>query len=156
MVSEYGFRVKVKGYVLNCFGYSFLLLISLSACGARSSADELARELQTVSSWVATARMTGEAWANGAVPKAYAGRALHKAQQTIHEEIDSIRELSSASTPDARAALLERLQALERAAGQMGMEVEQEDRAALAEQLKQLSAEEQKIKKFKGSGGGQQ
>ena len=139
------------------FGCSILLLIGLSACGARSSADEVARELKTVSSWAATARMTGEAWANGAVPKAYATRTLREAAQTIHEEIDTIRELSSTSTPDAgSAALLERLQALERAAGQMAMAVEQEDRAALAEQLRQLSAEEQNIKGFKESGGGQQ
>jgi hypothetical protein len=135
------------------FGCSILLLISLSACGARIPADELASELQTVSSWAATARMTGEAWMNSAVPKAYATRTLREAQQTIHEEIDTIRKLSSASMPDTSAALLERLQALERVAGQMATAVEQEDRAALTEQLKQLSAEEQKIKSFKESGG---
>ncbi len=52
-------------------GSPLLLLIILSACSSKSSADELTKDLQKVTSWAATADMVGDAWTHGNVPTAY-------------------------------------------------------------------------------------
>lgn len=45
---------------------NFLLLLPLfTACSSQSSASELTKELQTVTSWAATAQMVGDAWTRG-------------------------------------------------------------------------------------------
>ena len=123
---------------------SLALLTVLTACGAQSSADDLATELETVTSWAATAHMVGDAWINGTVPTAYAKQTLEAAQQSLQEEMDTLAQGSTVPS-DRRTKLLETLQSLEQTVGQMATAVEQEDRAALTQQMQQLSTEEQTI-----------
>lgn len=63
---------------------SLLLLLNLlTACSSQSSTDKLAKELQTVKSWTATAHMVADAQIHGDVPTAYAKHTLEKAQEGI-------------------------------------------------------------------------
>lgn len=137
---------------------SLFLLTLLTACSSKSSADELAKELQTVTSWAATAHMVGDAWTRGVVPTAYAKQTLEKAQKELHKEID---KLTQKSDPQDRATLQEQLRRLESTVGQMSTAVEQGNRTALAklvadiaQQLKQLSREEQTISTLAKTAGG--
>lgn len=119
-----------------------LLLTLLAGCSNKSSKDELTKELQTVTSWAATAQMTGDAWSRGSVPTAYAKQTLSTAQEKLHEETDT---LLTSTDSTQRRTILEHLQRLETTVKQMSRAVEQGDHAALAQELKQLSTQEQII-----------
>ncbi len=146
--------------LLNKIGGSLLLLTLLTACSGKSEADKLTKELQTVSSWAATAEMTGEAWMQGNVPTAYAKQTLSTAQKKLHKQTEAIARLSYDPTQLSR--ILEHLQLLESTVGQMSTAVEQKDRTALArldaditQQLQQLSSQKQSIKTLAKTAGGQ-
>jgi hypothetical protein len=123
-----------------------LLLMLLTACINKSSEDKLANELQTITSWSATAQMVGEAWVRGAVPTVYAKQTLSTAQQELQKETDMLVRLSITSTQ--RPTLLENLQRLNQTVGQMSTAAQQTDRTRMSQKIKQLVLEEQKIKKF--------
>lgn len=133
----------------------WLLLTMLTAC-TQSPTDELATELQTVESWTATAHMAGDAWVRSAVPTAYTKQTLQTAQKELKKEADTVVQLQPApDTTPSRAALLKELQHLEQMLEQMSAAVEREDRTAMAEQLRQLVAEEQAINALAKAAGGQ-
>ena len=67
-----------------------MLTLALACC-TRFPADQLKTELQTVTSWTATARMVGEAWLKGSVPRAYAAQTLLAAEETLQEETRTIQ-----------------------------------------------------------------
>ena len=117
-----------------------LLLTLLTACSNKSS-DDVTKELEAVTSWAATAQMTGDAWIRGAVPTAYAKQTLSTAQKELHKETDTLTSINSTQ----RRTLLEHLQRLEMIVNQMSTAVAQGNHTALAQQLKQLSAEKQTI-----------
>ena len=58
-----------------------LILILLTSCNTKTSAEEITKEMQNVSSWAATAKMVGDAWLRGAVPSKYAKQTLRKAHE---------------------------------------------------------------------------
>ncbi len=130
-----------------------MLLTLLSACSSKSSGNDLAKELETVTSWAATAHMVGDAWIHGSVPTAYAKQTLSTAQKKLHKQTDTLAHSSTDSTQ--RRAILEQLQCLESTVGQMSMAVEQKDKTAIAQQLKHLSTQEQTISTLAKFAGGQ-
>lgn len=123
-----------------------LLLALLTACSSKSSSEELTKELQTVSSWTATAEMVGNAWVRGAVPTAYAKKTLSTAQQELQKETGTLVQLSTA--PTQRSTLLKNLQLLEKTVGQMSTAVEQADHHKMTQEIQKLSMAAQKIKTF--------
>ena len=132
---------------------SLLLLLALTCC-TRSPADQLKTELQTVTSWVATARMAGESWLKGTVPHAYAAHTLRMAEASLQEEAKTIQEQqASGGTTALHAALAAQALKLGQSVEQMRAAVERRDGSSLAQLLKQLEAEEQAAKAL-GEGGG--
>jgi hypothetical protein len=122
-----------------------ILLASLAACNSQSPADRLRKELQTVASWAATSRMVGEALQNGKVPSAYAARTFEAAGQNLQEESRTLEK--SADIPAAgRADLQAQIARLEQIVRQLKAAAEGKDNAALAQQVEQLTAEEQSLK----------
>jgi uncharacterized metal-binding protein len=81
-------QLKRQIGLLNNIGSSLLLLTLMTACSGKSEADKLTKELQTVTSWAATAEMTGEAWIQGNVPTAYAKQTLSTAQKKLHKQTE--------------------------------------------------------------------
>lgn len=124
----------------------WLLLTLLTACSNKSSKEQLANELQTITSWSATAQMVGEAWVRGAVPTVYAKQTLSTAQQELQKETDTLAQLSI--PPTQRPTLLENLQRLDQTVGQMSTAAQQTDRTGMAQEIQKLALEKQKIKKF--------
>src|SRR3982751_4038212 len=97
--------LKKRRSYLKKMRFRFLLptvLIFLNACSFQSAPDKLRQELQTISSWAATARMVGEALMNGQVPSAYAARAFEAALQELQAE-DKTLEQSSDIPAEQRA-----------------------------------------------------
>lgn len=127
-----------------------VLLISLSACSSQSPADKLRQELQTVSSWVSTSRMVGEALQNGKVPNAYAARTLEAAGQNLQEESRTLEKSSDIPT-EGRANAQAQIARLQQIIGQLKASVEGKDTASLSKEMEKLALEEQSLKSsFKG------
>lgn len=131
-----------------------LLLLLLSSC-SHAPADQLKIELQTVTSWAATAHMVSEAWLKGDVPHAYAMRALRTAQETIQEEAQTAQEQKAEGVAALQSSLVGQARSLEQLIAQMRAAIEKRDGETLAQLLKQLEAEEQAIKSLDKSGGAQ-
>jgi TolA-binding protein len=129
----------------NKFLWPSLLLGLLTSCSNHSSA-QLSKELQTVTSWAATANMVDHTWIQGAVPTVYAKQTLQTAQQELQKEISTLREPQSfTATKQNRVALLEHLHRLQQILEQMSTTVDQGNSTAMPQQLRQLSMEAQKI-----------
>ena len=122
-----------------------ILLISLNACSSQSAADKLRKELQTVSSWVSTSHMVGEALQNGKVPNAYAARTLEAAGQNLQEESRTL-EKSSDIPAEGRANAQAQIARLQQIIGQLKTSVEGKDTALLSKEMEQLALEEQSLK----------
>lgn len=129
-----------------------LFLLAFTCC-AKSPADQLKAQLQTVTSWTATARMVGEAWLKGYLPHAYTARTLRTAQETISEEAKTIQGENPSEVAELHASVLGQARSLEQLIGQMRAAVENRDGSALSQQLKQLEGEEETIKALAKSGG---
>lgn len=123
-----------------------LLVTLLTACSNKSSKDQLTNELQTITSWSATAQMVGEAWVRGAVPTVYAKQTLLTAQQELQKETNTLAQLSI--PPTQRPTLLEDLQRLEQTIGQMSTAAQQTNQTGMVQEIQKLALEKQKIKKF--------
>src|SRR4051812_44840225 len=90
----------LTGLMLLCFALTI-------SCRERSSSVELKDEMETVSSWAATAQMVGEEWTRGSIPAAYAQRTLRTTLETFERETESINKLSAAGQ-ELRTELLGR------------------------------------------------
>ncbi|MBW4635128.1 MAG: hypothetical protein KME30_25490 [Iphinoe sp. HA4291-MV1] len=124
----------------------FFLILYITSCSSKKSTEELTKELETVSSWTATAHMVSEAWLRDAVPTAYAQQTLKTTQKELQKETDNLSKLSI--PPKQQQTTLKLIQELKYTVGQMSAAVEQKDRSAIATQLKQLLTEEQTIHKL--------
>lgn len=129
-----------------------LVLLALTSC-TRSPAAQLKSELQTISSWTATARMTGEMWLKGNVPDAYASRTLRTAQESLQEEVKTIDEEQPAGTLTPSSTLAANGRELVQLIKQMRESVEDRNESNVAQLLKQLEAEEQAVKAMNEEGG---
>ena len=103
-----------------------------------------------MASWAATARMAGEEWLKGSVPRAYAAQTLRAAEETLQEEAQAIQGQRAEGAAALQTSLLERTQAISQALGQMRAAVEGGDKRALAQLLEQLGAEERAVKSLAG------
>lgn len=119
-----------------------LLLTILSACSSKSSSDELAKELQNVKSWTATAHLVGDTWMRGDVPTSYAKQTLSKTRKELQNELNNLSENAPAQN---RTTIVIQLQRLQETVEQMSKAVEQKDPRAMQQQIQQLSAQEQSI-----------
>ena len=137
--------LQVKGMLL--------LLTLLTACSSKSSGNDFAKELETVTSWVATAQMAGEAWINGNVPTVYAKKTLSKVRKRLHSETDTLAH--SSTDLRQRSDVSRNIERIESTVGQMSRAVEQKDRNALAKQLQQLSTQQQTLTTLAKTAGGQ-
>ena len=129
-----------------------LLAFVLTGC-AKRDADQLKSELQTVSSWTATARMTGEAWLKQALPRAYTAQTFRIAGETMQEEMKTIRERPGGGAAEPWASLFNQAGMVGQLTERMREAVEKRDDQALDQLLKQLETQEQAIKALAKSGG---
>lgn len=113
--------------------------IACAACGASAQAAT-GDEIKTVSSWAATAGTACEAWLRQQVPDAYAEQTLQAAAQSLDEENAALTKLEPSQQ---RAALITHLQQLSPLLQTMVQALKQRDRAALADDLGMLRAEQQ-------------
>jgi hypothetical protein len=117
--------------------FVFFLTLLTTSCSQKTSAEDMQQELDTLTSWAATAHMVGEAWASNSVPKTYAQQTLKTTREKLQQEIGT---LSKASIPSLqRQTILKSLEQLQATIGQMSTAVAHKDRTALTTQLKQLS-----------------
>ena len=132
--------------------YSLVLVLALAGC-THSPEDQLKAELQTITSWAATARMASEQLLKGAVPRPYVVQTLQAAAETLQEEAQTSQGVKADATAAAaglQASLLDRTQSLGQSVGQMRAAVESKDDQALAQLLEQLKGEEQAVKSLAG------
>nr|WP_322656442.1 hypothetical protein [Dendronalium sp. ChiSLP03b] len=133
--------------------YFLLLLLLLTACGSKSTKDELSKELTSVKSWAATAHFVGDAWIRKAVPTSYVKQTLVKTQEELKTETETLSKLS---IPTAnRSAIFKSLQQLQDTVSQMSKAVEKKNYQAVAQQIQQLSHQEQAIAKLSMTAGEQ-
>ncbi|MBH8574880.1 hypothetical protein I8752_18000 [Nostocaceae cyanobacterium CENA369] len=133
--------------------YFLLLLLLLTACGSKSTKDELSKELQSVKSWTATAHFVGDAWIHKAVPTTYVKQTLDKTQQELKTQTEELSKLSIPSSN--RGAILKSLQQLQDTVSQMSKAVENNNYPAVTQQVQQLSHQEQAIAQLSLAAGGQ-
>ena len=119
-------------------------LTSLSvACSNSNPSADLQKEVKTIVSWIETARAVGEAWKNGSIPSAYAGRTFHTAQESLQQEIKTIQSLS---IPDAaKITLSTQLQLVQTSIGQAALSIENNDRPAFEKSLTELTTARQSL-----------
>jgi hypothetical protein len=127
------------------------LLCALSSCNKDAERAAATRdEMQTISSWAATARRVGEAWLGASLPTAYAQRTLQTVQQQLQEEMDTLSKSAHGSTEQGLKAL-EQARNLKTIVERMQALVGQADRAAMTRQLDQLSSQQQSFDALKES-----
>jgi uncharacterized protein Yka (UPF0111/DUF47 family) len=118
------------------YAWMILLLATTTACGTQPSSQDLNKELRTVNSWAATAKMVSLAWLHNRVPEAYTKQTLHKTQETLHQELDTIAKVAPLKHRDTA---LQQVTQLEQTVQQMETQVDQQNRTALTQTLQDLS-----------------
>ncbi|MCY6488900.1 hypothetical protein [Leptolyngbya sp. GGD] len=113
-----------------------LLLLATTACRTQPSTQKLTEELKTVNSWATTANMVSLAWLQNRVPQVYTKQTLHKTQETLHQELDTIAKVAPSQN---RATAIHQVTQLEQIVQQMETQVDQQNRAALTRTLQDLS-----------------
>jgi predicted trehalose synthase len=128
-----------------------VLVLALAGC-TQSPEDQLKTELQTVTSWAATARMASEQLLKGAVPRPYVAQTLLAAEETIWEEAQTIQGVKAdgAAAAGLQTSLLGHTQSVGRAVAQMRVALAGGDDQALGQLLEQLKGEEQAVKSLAG------
>jgi hypothetical protein len=122
--------------------WPFLLFLSFAACRTQPSTQDLAKELQTITSWAATAQMVSQAWLQNRVPVVYAKQTLRKVQDNLQIEFNTLAKV----TPlQHRVAAFDRVKQLQHTIQQIETEIERQDRTALAQNLQVLSNRKQAI-----------
>jgi hypothetical protein len=69
-----------------------VLVLSVVACGSKSTAERIAEHDRVRVSWEQTARFAGTEWIDRAVPEAYATRTLERASEELRSEGDALRK----------------------------------------------------------------
>ncbi|OKH58010.1 hypothetical protein NIES2130_16845 [Scytonema sp. HK-05] len=127
------------------------MILLIASCSNKKSTEEVTKDLDTISSWAATAHMVGDAWIRKAVPTNYAKQTLKTTQEQLQKETDNLSKLSI--PPNQQQSLLKPIQQLKYIVDQMSLAVEKKDRSAIATQIKQLSTQEQTIRRLAKSAG---
>ena len=137
------------GSVINCL----LILILLASCSGKNSAEDIDKEIQNISSWVATANMVGDAWVRDVVPNKYAEQTLKKSTEKLRKEKDKIDKikLSKVVTEHDKLLLLAEVIQLANKTEEMSRAVGQKNRLEVRQKLGELAAEERSLNKLKKS-----
>lgn len=103
----------------------------------------MAKKLQTVTSWAATAHQVAEAWTHHSVPTVYATQTLQKSQEELQQNIDSLTQLNGAKQFPSLPGQLRQIQ---QTVHQLSETISHDDPAAVDQQIQQLSQQEQKLR----------
>ncbi|MEH2011883.1 hypothetical protein [Nostoc sp.] len=133
--------------VINCL----LILTLLVSCTGKTSAEDIDKETQSVSSWVATANMVGDAWIRGAVPNKYAEQTLKKATEELRKEKEKIDEikLSKDVSKHHKSVLIAEVFQLANKTQEMSKAVAQKNRSVVRQKLGELAAEKRSLNKLR-------
>ena len=71
-----------------------LLLLCVVGQSCASSSQKFTKEVQEAISWVASARMIGEAYVNGTIPKGYAKKALASFDSELQSSAQRLQSIS--------------------------------------------------------------
>ena len=71
-----------------------LLLLCLVGQSCASSSQKFNKEVQQADSWLASTRMVGEAYANGAIPKGYTRKALASFDGELQSNVHQLQSIS--------------------------------------------------------------
>ena len=135
------------GAVINCL----LILTLLTSCSSKTSVEDIDKETQNISSWVATANMVGDAWIRNVVPNKYAEQTLKKATEELQKEKDKIDKikLSKEVTQHDKSLLLAEVIQLTNKTEEMSRAVVQKNRSEVQQKLGELAAEGRTLNKLK-------
>ncbi|MDZ8222415.1 hypothetical protein [Nostoc sp. ChiVER01] len=135
--------------VINCL----LILTLLASCSGKTSVEDMDKEAQNISSWVATVNMVGDAWIRNVIPNNYAEQTLKKATEELQKEKDKIDKikLSKDVTQDDKSVLLGEVIQLTNKTEAMSRAVGQKNRLEVQQKLGELAIEERSLNKLKKS-----
>ena len=133
--------------VINCL----LILTLLASCSGKTSAEDMDKETQSVSSWVATANLVVDAWMRGAVPNKYAEQTLERATEELRKEKEKIYEikLSKDVSKHDKSVLVAEVFQLANKIEEMSRAVAQKNRSAVRQKLGELAAEKRSLNKLR-------
>ena len=137
------------GSIINCL----LILTLLASCSGKNSTEDMDQETQSISSWVATANMVGDAWIRGAVPNKYAEQTLKRATEELQKEkskIDKIKLSKDVSEHDKSVLLADVLQ-LANKTEEMSRAVAKKNYSEVRQKLGELAVEKRSLNKLKKS-----
>jgi hypothetical protein len=125
-----------------------LLLLSLIlAAGCKPPTP--AEQMDTITSWIGTARMTGEAWLRHTTPDAYTRQTLELAAKTLGQTSKDL--LESPPTNTDTAALDGALTRARERIAQMARLITAKDAPDFGRQLDSLRADQKAVKQFSNS-----
>ena len=139
------------GSVISCL----LILTLLSSCSDKTSGEDMGKETQNISSWVATANMVGDAWIRGAVPSNYTQQTLKRATEELQKETDKITKIkvSKYVTERDKSMLLAEVLQLANKTEQISSAVAQKNRSEVQQKLGELAAEKRVLNKLRKAAG---
>ncbi|MBH8565572.1 hypothetical protein I8748_25935 [Nostoc sp. CENA67] len=128
-----------------------LILILLTSCNTKTTADEISKEIQNVFSWAETANMVGDAWVRGDVPSKYAKQTLKKAHDELQKETKKIEQIQI--FPDSiqtdKSVVIAGIIQLASKTEEMSRAIAQKNRSAVRQQLRELAAQERSLNIFR-------
>ncbi|MEH1944887.1 MAG: hypothetical protein V7L01_32370 [Nostoc sp.] len=132
------------GSVINCL----LILTLLASYSGKTSVEDMDKETQNISSWLATANMVGDAWIRDVVPNKYAEQTLKRATQELGKEKEKIEKikLSKDVTERDQSLLLAEVLQLANKTEEISRDVVQKNRSAVQQKLGELAAEKLMLK----------
>ena len=137
---------KLKS-VINCL----LILTLLTSCSGKTSAEDMDKEIQNISSWLATVNMVSDAWMRGAVPSKYTQTTLKKAQEELLKEKDNIFKIKASKdvTEQDKSVLLANVLKLANKTEEMSKAVAQKNHSTVQGKLGELAAEQRELNKLR-------
>ena len=121
-----------------------VVAIALLASGCGTDPPTL---LRTLGSWAATGAMLGQAWADGATPRAYTKRTLERAQRELARQTGELGTLPASLRTEA-TPITERV---ERGLRDLARAVRAHDRPAARRLVETLGADAQRLSALSGS-----
>jgi hypothetical protein len=111
-------------------------ILSSAACSHGPPDERVAKDLQTVESWLATARLTADAWLAGALPRQFAARTIGTAAEELQHQARTVAEDAGARQAPAATAV----RGAARHVVALREVTERGDRDAVAARLRDLEA----------------
>ncbi|WP_138502528.1 hypothetical protein [Nostoc sp. PA-18-2419] len=123
----------------------------MTSCNSANPKEDLSKEVQSVSSWAATAQMVTNAWLKSNVPKKYAQQTLNKAQTEFLSEKKKISQIKSSTNviQQHQSLIVTNISQLATQTEKMSKAIAQNNHSQVQQQLKVLEIEVQKINQLK-------